>query len=320
MNIGASCPNPLSESCLEMSHGYTFEATLAAAERVAWRVDDITGGDLQLDFWRPFLPDSLARTTGLAFLTAPQKRTLNHIRARFYLHLLGLAEEFILPFVLDQARPVLHDGGMRTRALLQFALDESKHIDLFRRFGAAFDKDFGTPCNVVGPAREVARVVLSHHPLAVSLAILHIEWMTQRHYLDSVHEGDTLEPRFRSLLKYHWIEEAQHARIDTLIVESIAAASSPDELAHMLDGYLRIIGLIDGLLARQVGHDLDSFFDAAGVLLDHDQRLEFARVQLQALRWTFIGCGMTHPDFLTTLGSLKPEARAHVLQIAPTFC
>lgn len=303
-----------------MSHGYTFEATLAAAERVSWRVDDIIGGELQLDFWRPFLPESLARTSGFAFLTAPQKRTLNHIRARFYLHLLSLAEEFILPFVLDQARPILHDGGVRTRALLQFALDEAKHIDLFQRFRAAFDKGFGTPCATVGPAREVARAVLSHHPLAVALAILHIEWMTQRHYLDSVHEGDGLDPCFRSLLKNHWIEEAQHAKIDTLMVESIAANSSPDELAQMLDGYLRIVSLIDGLLARQVGHDLDSFFDASGVLLDHDQRREFARVQLQALRWTFIGSGMTHPDFLATLGALKPEARAHVLQIAPTFC
>jgi hypothetical protein len=303
-----------------MSHAYTFEAALAAAERVSWRVDDVFRADRPLDFQRPFLPESLARTAELTFLTASQLRALNHIRAHFYLHFLGLAEEFILPFVLDQARPMLHDGGVRTRALLQFALDEAKHIDLFKRFRAAFERGFGMRCAVVGPAREVARSVLSHHPLAVALAILHIEWMTQRHYLDSVREGDGLDPQFKSLFKHHWLEEAQHAKLDTLMVEQIAASSRPDELAHMVDGYLRIIGLIDGLLARQVAHDLDSFVAATGRALGHDERLEFARAQLRALRWTFLGSGMTHPDFLATLGGLKPDACARVIEIAPSFC
>lgn len=303
-----------------MSHGYTYETTLAAAERVAWQVDDVIGGERQLDFWRPFLPESLARTHSLEFLTPAQQRTLNHIRAHFYLHFWGLAEELILPFVLDQARPTLQSGGARTRGLLQFALDEAKHLDLFRRFRAEFEKGFGRTCAAIGPAREVVRAVLSHHPLAVALAILHIEWTTQRHYLDSVREGDALDPCFRSLLKHHWMEEAQHAKFDTLLLDQLAAAGTDEDKAEMLDGYLRIIGLIDGLLARQVAHDLDSFIEICAVTLTPEQRLQFARTQLQALRWTFLGCGMTHPDFLATLGTLKPEARAHVTSIAPTFC
>jgi hypothetical protein len=303
-----------------MSHGYTFEATLAAAERVSWRVDDVVGGELQLDFWRPFLPDSLARTSGLAFLTAPQKRTLNHIRARFYLHLLGLAEEFILPFVLDQARPILHDGGIRTRALLQFALDESKHIDLFRRFGAAFDKGFGTPCNVVGPAREVARAVLSHHPLAVSLAILHIEWMTQRHYLDSVKDDRALDPQFKSLLKHHWMEEAQHTKLDTLMIEALAEGRGREEIEEAVGEYVEIGGFIDGGLRRQTEFDLDAFERATGRKLSGNEREKFAEVQTQANRWTYLGTGMTHPNFLATLGDLTPGAKKLVEQVAPAFC
>jgi hypothetical protein len=303
-----------------MSHGYTYEATLEAAERVAWRIDDVIGGTRRLDFQNAFLPESLARTAELAFLTDRQRRALNHIRAHFYLHFLGLAEEFILPFMLDQARPMLHDGGVRMRALLQLALEEAKHIDLFRRVRSEFERGFGTRCAVVGPAREVARTILSHHPLSVLLVILHLEWMTQRHYLDCVREGDGLDPQFKNLLKHHWLEEAQHAKVDTLLVEQIAAASRPDELAQMLDGYLRIIGLIDGLLARQVAHDLDSFVTATGRALAHDERLEFVRTQLRALRWTFLGSGMTHPDFLATLGGLKPDACARVTEIAPSFC
>jgi hypothetical protein len=303
-----------------MSHGYTYEAALEAAERVAWRVDDIIGGARQLDFTRPFLPDSLVRATGLSFLNGSEQRSLNHIRAHFYLYFLGLAEEFILPFVLDHVRPMLHDGGVRARALLQFALDEAKHIDMFRRFRLTFAAGFGTPCTVVGPAREVARAVLAHHPLAIALAILQIEWMTQRHYLDSVREGDGLDRQFRDLLKYHWLEEAQHAKLDTLMLEAIAATCSTHERASMVDGYLRIVGLIDGLLARQVAHDLDSFIDATARDMGAEERLAFTRGQLQALRWTFIGSGMTHPDFLATIEEIRPDARPRVMQIAPTFC
>jgi len=54
--------------------------------------------------------------------------------------------------------------------------------------------------------------VLSHDPLGVALVILHIEWMSQRHYVESVRSDERLDPLFKSLLKHHWLEEAQHAR------------------------------------------------------------------------------------------------------------
>ena len=63
---------------------------------------------------------------------------LNHIRGHEYLCIFGLVEEFILPFVLDHARTRLHDDDYRIRALLQFAGEEAKHIQLFRRYHAPF--------------------------------------------------------------------------------------------------------------------------------------------------------------------------------------
>ena len=32
------------------THGYTYQTTLAAAERIHWRVEDLIGGDKRLDF------------------------------------------------------------------------------------------------------------------------------------------------------------------------------------------------------------------------------------------------------------------------------
>jgi len=46
----------------------------------------------------------------------------------------------------------------------------------------------------------VTRFVLSHGPLGVAIAILHIEWMTLRHYTEGVRDNHNLEPQFGSLL------------------------------------------------------------------------------------------------------------------------
>ena len=59
---------------------------------------------------------------------------------------------------------------------------------------------------MIGPPEAIARHVLSHDPLAVALIILHAEWMTQRHYLDSVRNDAALDPCFADLLKHHWME------------------------------------------------------------------------------------------------------------------
>ena len=303
-----------------MDQTYSYDSALAASERIHWRVEDIIGGDKRLDFTKPFLPEPLARVEPLEFLTADEKLTLNQIRGHGYLYTFGLVEEFILPFVLDHARPHLHGDSSRIRAFLQFASEEAKHIDLFRRFRVAFEDGFGVHCDVIGPPREIARAVLSHHPLAVALTVLHIEWMTQGHYVDSVRDNRSLDPQFASLLKHHWMEEAQHARLDTLMIAALAETCGPDEIDQAVDEYIEIGGLLDSGLSQQVALDLDALARAAGRRLTDSERGRFMNVQRQALRWTFLGSGMTHPNFLATLGDLSPAARARIEQIAPTFC
>jgi hypothetical protein len=298
---------------------YTYEATLAASERVNWRVDDVIGGDKRLDFSKPFLPEALARVQGMDFLSADEKRILNQIRGHDYLYIFGLVEEFIVPFVLDHVRPMLHADDARVRAFLQFATEEAKHIELFRRFRREFLQGFGSDCEVIGPPEAIAQAVLSKHPLSVALVILQIEWMTQRHYVDSIRDDGQLDPQFKSLLKHHWMEEAQHAKLDTLMVESIGAVCSPAEIAAAIDGYLEIGGMIDGGLLQQVEFDVAAFERATGRTLRPAEREELRAVQRQATRWTFLGSGMTHKSFLATLELLQPGAADRILAIAPTF-
>ena len=42
--------------------------------------------------------------------------------------------------------------------------------------------------------------------------------------------------------------------------------------------------------------------------------------QHQANRWTYLGTGMTHKNFLDTLGKLKPAKRTMIEDVAKAFC
>src|SRR6476620_705286 len=227
-----------------MYHDFNYEATLSSSLRAQWHLDDVLRPDQQLDFSLNFMPDSLARTSALEELNPFEQRVLNQISAHQYLSIFGIVEEFILPFLMDHARDDLRDDDWRVRALLNFASEEAKHIHLFKRFNEAFVRGFTVPCAILGPPEELRRRVLSHHPLAVALLILMVEWMTQEHYLGSIRDDDDLDPLFKSLLKHHWMEEAQHAKLDTLIVEAVANGRGEREIAAATNEFFQMIGYL----------------------------------------------------------------------------
>jgi hypothetical protein len=303
-----------------MNHGYSYQSALAASDAICWRIEDIIGGDKRLDFSKAFMPESLAWVDRLSFLSADEKRILNQIRGNTYLCIFGLVEEFILPFVLDHARPQLQGNDYRVRALLKFAGEEAKHIQLFKRFRQEFADGFGTDCAVIGPPEAVASAILAHDPLGIALTTLHIEWMVQRHYVESIKDDQELDPQFKSLLKHHWLEEVQHAKLDTLMVESLAAGRSEAEIMSGVEEYLEIGGFIDNGLKQQVEFDLESFIKASGRDLTEAQKEEFRDVQLRANRWTYLGTGMSHDKVLETLERLTPKARQRIESISPAFC
>ena len=295
-----------------MYHDYDFEAVFASSLRAQWQLDDVLRPDQDLDFSRNFLPESLARTAAVPGLTTYEQRTLNQIRAHQYLHLFGVVEEFILPFVMDHARPSLLEDDFRTRALLNFAGEEAKHIHLFNRFKAAFARGFPVECRMVGPREALPRRILSHHPLAVGIVILMIEWMTQQHYLGSIRDDGDIDPLFKSLLKHHWVEECQHAKLDTLIVDALAEGRSEQELDSIADEYFRICGFLDASLKSQAALNVQSLESAIGHRLDN--RAWLIAQQHRAARWTYIGSGMIHERFRATLNAISPRVAARVAQ------
>jgi hypothetical protein len=302
-----------------MSYQYNFKDVLSRAERITWRVEDLIGEGKTLDFSKPFMPETFARAEALAFLSKDEKRMLNQIRGHAYLSIFGIVEEFIVPFVLDHIRPYINGEDYRARAFLEFVSEEAKHIHLFRKFREEFAKGFHVDCKVIGPADAIGKHILSHQPLSVALAILMIEWMTQRHFQESVHDDGTLDPQFKNMLKHHWMEEMQHAQLDTMMVETLAAGLTQAQIDEGIDGFLAIGTFLDNGLKQQVEFDLDALEAASGRVLSIQESEQFMQAQHQANRWTYLGSGLTHKNFLETLGKLSPAKRTMIEGLSPQF-
>ena len=293
-----------------MYHDFTYEDVLASSLRAQWQLDNVLRADQELDFSRNFLPESLARTAVVRSLSTDEQRALNQISAHQYLHLFGVVEEFILPFVMDHSRAMLHADDVRTRALLNFAREEAKHIHLFNRYTAAFARGFPVECRTVGPREALPRKILAHHPLAVGFAILMIEWMTQDHYLGAIRDDGDIDPLFQSLLKHHWMEEAQHAKLDTLIVDTLAEGLSETELDRVIGEYFAICGFLDASLKAQAALNVSALEKIIGRPLP--ERGPLIAQQHRAARWTYIGSGMVNARFTATLKAISPRIAARV--------
>jgi hypothetical protein len=299
-----------------MYHDFNYETALASSLRAQWQLDDVLRADQELDFSRNFMPESLARTAAIDSLNPFEQRILNQIGAHQYLTVFGIVEEFILPFLVDHARPALRGDDYRIRALLNFASEEAKHIHLFKRFHDAFVRGFPVPVWTIGPSEAIGAKVLSHDPLAVGLVILMIEWMTQEHYLGSIRDDGDIDPLFKSLMKHHWMEEAQHAKLDTLIVDALAEGRGEVEIDQAIDDFFEIAAFLDNGLQMQAGLNLDALEQAIGRNVDRDSILP---QQHQAARWTYLGSGMVHERFKATLKAISPRAARRVAEAQPIF-
>ena len=103
------------------------------------------------------------------------------------------------------------------------------------------------------------------------------------------------------------------------MVLELARGMKAGEIAHSVTEYLGIVSALDALLAQQVELDVRSFERAQQRALSQEEWEGTRLAQLQAARLTFLGSGMTHPNFITTLNALSPDAADMVLRAAREF-
>ena len=58
---------------------------------------------------------------------------------------------------------------------------------------------------------------------------------------------------------------------------------------------------------------------ATGTTIDPEVRPALIEQQHQAIRWTYLGTGMTHPKFVATLKALSSKAAERIAEVAPVF-
>jgi len=143
--------------------------------------------------------------------------------------------------------------------------------------------------------------------------------ITLRHYIESIRDDSQLDAQFKNLLKRHWLEESQHTKLDTLVVEALVQYATSSEIDEAFDEYAEIGAFLDQGFERQAELNVESFVRATGKRLSRDERADLVEAVWGGMRWTYLGTGMTHPNFLATVGSIKPEARERIEEMAPQF-
>ena len=59
---------------------------------------------------------------------------------------------------------------------------------------------------------------------------------------------------------------------------------------------------------------------AAGRNFSKAEEEQFRAIQKQALRWTYLGSAITHPQFLQTVEEISPAARTQIEEMSKSFC
>jgi hypothetical protein len=125
-----------------------------------------------------------------------------------------------------------------------------------------------------------------------------------------------LDGLFRDLLKYHWMDEAQHAKLDTMLIAEMVEDMSMVEREAAIDEVLELGGAIDGLLQQQIGLNIDALQAATGRVFTEAEREEIAAKTLRAWRWTFLVSGLEHPKVVKLVEEITDQGPAKIRSVA----
>ena len=297
-----------------LSHNYTYQDCLDNSKKVSWSEDDIFAGK-NFDFSKRFLPNKLTGVDEIGCLNDDEKRQLNQIMGNGYCHIFAFVEEFIIPAIMEEAMKDAYGDEVKLRSLLRFAEEELKHQELFRRSIDLFGQGFGIECGLIPGREEVAKVVRSKSKLAVLILTSVIEWFTQLHYIEHVRDDSDLDGLFRDLLRFHWMEEAQHAKQDMLLISELAETLTLEERETAIDEVIELGGAIDGLLAQQIGLNIEALGKVAGRTFTAAEKEEITTRTQHAWRWTFLVSGLEHPNVAKIVGALTTEGPGKIKDV-----
>ena len=239
----------------------------------------------------------------------------------------GAAAVVLTDDVLDGADPVHlanvvrdapHGDRAQLRALMRFGDEELKHQQLFLQAervleescGHAFGRWFGAD-----PTRlaTMTSAIVAHDPLALYLMVLALEWGTQRHYIESVHrDGGPVDPLYVEILKAHWIEEAQHVKVDILEIARLARSRSEQSVARAFEEVLALGAIVDVAFAGQAQQEIETLSAVTGRTFTADEVIVLHETLHRSMHAIMAGVGLGHPSFGKLVRDLSPAGAATI--------
>lgn len=128
---------------------YSYARCLENAYKVNWKIDDVLA-ERRFDPSKRWLPDSLSGAPRVRCLDDDERRALTQVEMAAYAHIFAYVEEFIAPKVSALARDFEIEQRAAFDALTNFAAEEVKHMNLFRRLRERVDLELGFETKLLG--------------------------------------------------------------------------------------------------------------------------------------------------------------------------
>jgi hypothetical protein len=103
-------------------------------------------------------------------------------------------------------------------------------------------------------------------------------------------------------------------------VEELAAGASEKEIDQAFEEYGAIGKFLDEGIKQQTEFDVEAFITATGRKLSRAERDAMSAAVMKGMRWTYLGTGMTHPNFLATVEQISPKGKKQIEAMSPMFC
>lgn len=293
-----------------------YARCIEASKRIRWEIEQHIIRGRHFDFGKRFLPEGLARMAGLRFLSADEQRQLNQIQGRTYANMFGLVERFICAKILEVSRDHWFGDQVALEALVRFTDEELKHQALFRLIEALVAEGMPAGYEFVAEPNAVASAVMAAPTWSVLALTCHIELFTQGHYRQSIQPDEELSALYKDVFLYHWKEESQHAILDELEWQREDRRLSPVQRDAAVDGLIKLVGAVDGILQAQALADALYFERICGRQLDFGESGQIAAALLAAYRWQYIVSGVQDRRFSDLLVSMITPAQAQRVQTA----
>jgi len=289
-----------------LTYGEVYEKSLKAA----WNLETFMRRDWRLDCNLTFKPDLHWSPEVLLQTTEAQRIRISQIRAYSYLTIICFIEEVSIALftnILKSGLGVFSTDKQLT--LVNFMAEELKHTKVFQKFKQAFHDQSGIFCYTLTERQNFTRHLMERPSLTLLLLLYHKEVTTYFDYLDTIKaRAIGLDPLFCELLRAHWVEEANHTKVDRLIFNDFL--TELDETAR-LDGlrqFKQVVTIICGMLETQARFDLTTLYDWSGHRPEKPLRQLLLREQRRFYFNSYLLDGLLHKDFRRIFVGLHQQA------------